>query len=502
VKRDVAALASREHELLVIGGGIYGVTATYEAASRGLRVALVEAHDFGGGASWNSLKTVHGGLRHLQRLDLASHRESVRERRLLLAMAPEIVRPMRFLVPAYGHGRKGREALSVGLLFDNLLGLDRNAGLAVRQRLEAGRMLGRDAAVALVPGLSQEGLAGAAVWSDAQMESSERLTLGFLRAAGERGATAANYCPALGLLQEGGRVRGARVMDAESGQSYDVRAACVLLAAGPRAAQALLPSLRPVPQLLAMNLVLEGPWPLRERLGVGARSGGRFLFLVPWRDHLLAGTDYQPAAEAPDRPGTAAGAEGAGLVQAFRADVARAFPWAGIEGRRVTLVHRGGVPGESGPDGLWTRPLVVDQAKSGGPAGLITLQGVKYTTARAVSERAVRLACCLLGRSVEGADGTTRGRSAPKALVWARPLQGSLAERTRAAVRDEMACTLNDAALRRLDLGTTGPPPVRDVDEVARVMADELGWDEGRMASEKQALARFYEDAYNGTEGC
>ena len=139
----------------------------------------MEARDFGGGASWNSLKTIHGGLRHLQRLDLASHRESVRERRLLLRLAPEIVRPLRFLVPAYGHGPKGREALAVGLLLDNLLGLDRNAGLAAGQRLRAGRMLGRDAALALVPGLPREGLAGAAVWTDAQMESSERLTLGF-----------------------------------------------------------------------------------------------------------------------------------------------------------------------------------------------------------------------------------------------------------------------------------------------------------------------------------
>lgn len=287
--------------------------------------------------------------------------------------------------------------------------------------------------------------------------------------------------------------------DAESGQSYDVRAACVLLAAGPRAAQTLVPSLPPVPQLLAMNLVLEGPWPLRERLGVGARSGGRFLFLVPWRDHILAGTDYRSVAvEVPGVEGPGEGAKGGADVQAFRAEIAQAFPWAAIDGRRVTLVHRGSVPGEGGPDGLWTRPLL-DHGPRGGPAGLITLSGVKYTTARAVSERAVILARSFLGQP--RSEAVAPARPAGKALDWARPLPGTLAERAHAAVRDEMARTLTDAVLRRLDLGTAGPPLPSEVDEVARVMAAERGWDEGRTADQKQALAQFYEAAYNGTEG-
>ena len=80
MKRELAALADREHDLLVVGGGIHGAAAAWDAAQRGLAVALVEAADFGSGTSWNSLKTIHGGLRHLQRADLRSLRESVRER--------------------------------------------------------------------------------------------------------------------------------------------------------------------------------------------------------------------------------------------------------------------------------------------------------------------------------------------------------------------------------------------------------------------------------------
>src|SRR5207245_3611079 len=91
LRRDLAALASREHDVVVVGGGIHGAAAAWEAASRNLSVALLEAHDFGAGASWNSLKTIHGGLRHLQRLDVAGLRESARERRALLAIAPDLV---------------------------------------------------------------------------------------------------------------------------------------------------------------------------------------------------------------------------------------------------------------------------------------------------------------------------------------------------------------------------------------------------------------------------
>jgi glycerol-3-phosphate dehydrogenase len=231
-----------------------------------------------------------------------------------------------------------------------------------------------------------------------------------------------------------------------------------------------------------MNLVFDGSWPLAERLGVGGRSGDRFLFLVPWRDRILAGTDYRPPT----------GTLGPEVVTSFRDEVARAFPWAGIEARGICLVHRGLVPGEGGADGLATRPSIVDHESGDGPAGLLTLRGVKYTTARAVSERAVQLVCARLGRPL----GTTAGH-AP--LEWARPLDGPLGERVRVAVRDEMARTLCDAVLRRLDLGTAGPPLSAEVDEVARLMALELGWEDARACAEKRALARFYEDAYNGT---
>src|SRR5580765_5077678 len=160
MKRDVGALEGKTFDLLVIGGGILGATTAWDAAQRGLSVALVEAGDFGSGTSWNSLKTIHGGLRHLQRADLAGLRESVRERRALLEIAPAMVRPLPFLVPAYGHGAKGREALAAGVVRADLLSRDRNRDLPPDRRIAPSRVLSRQAVLELVPALPAHGLTG------------------------------------------------------------------------------------------------------------------------------------------------------------------------------------------------------------------------------------------------------------------------------------------------------------------------------------------------------
>src|SRR5947209_17274484 len=122
--RDVAALESRAFDVLVIGGGIVGAATAWDATQRGLSVALVEAGDFGGGTSWNSLKTIHGGLRHLQHLDVPGVRESVRERRALLTIASPIVEPLSFVVPARGAGSRSPLALLVALRVYDLLSRD------------------------------------------------------------------------------------------------------------------------------------------------------------------------------------------------------------------------------------------------------------------------------------------------------------------------------------------------------------------------------------------
>jgi len=475
VKRELAALAAQEWDTVVVGAGIHGAALAWDAAERGLSVALVEREDFGAGTSWNSLKTIHGGMRHLQRLDLASLRESARERSTLLRIAPELVEPLPFLVPTYGHGTAGREAFALGLLLNDWLTRDRNRSLRPDRWIPGAFTLPPAETLRAIPGLDPRGLGGAAQWYDAQVTSSERLTLGFVHAAADAGAAVANHAEAVELLRSPGRVSGVAVRDALDGRTLELRARMVVNAAGPWADELVArggPRRAPLPLLRGRNLVLRRP--SGAPFAVGARSGGRFLFLVPWQGRSIVGTSYEPARSAPSDP------------LAFLDEAGRAFPWAGIERSDLALVHEGLVPGEGGASGLLTRSRVVDHELEDGIAGLVSLHGVKYTTARAVAERAVDRVMERLGRP-KGAC-----RTAVTFLPKAHRLAGTLEDRVRAAVGDEMALTLADAVLRRLDLGSVGPPAKVELLAASRAMAHELGWDPARERAEQAALRAFY----------
>src|SRR5947208_5871565 len=119
--RDPGALTGRTFDVLVVGGGIYGLAIAYDAAQRGLSVALIERADFGSGASFNHLRTIHGGLRYLQHLDVSRARESVRERRTVARIAPHAVRPMPFALPLYRSLLRGKLAMRAGFLVDRVV---------------------------------------------------------------------------------------------------------------------------------------------------------------------------------------------------------------------------------------------------------------------------------------------------------------------------------------------------------------------------------------------
>src|SRR5258706_2423389 len=133
--RDLDPLTGHTFDVLVVGGGIYGLTIAYDAAQRGLSVALIERNDFGSGASFNHLRTIHGGLRYLQSLDISRARESVHERRTTARIAPHAVRPLPFAVPLYRSLMRGKLAMRAGFALDRLVAFDRNRGVLPSHRL-------------------------------------------------------------------------------------------------------------------------------------------------------------------------------------------------------------------------------------------------------------------------------------------------------------------------------------------------------------------------------
>ena len=216
MKRALDKLEAQEFDVLVIGGGIYGATITWDAVLRGLSVACIEKNDFASGTSFNSLKIIHGGLRYLQHMDIKRMRESISERRRLCTIAPHQVFPLPCVMPTYGHAVKGPEAMRVALLLNDLVGFDRNRIRNKEKHLPAGRVISRTELLDIVPYADQENLTGGAVWYDAHMMNSERMLLSFLHAAAERGAEVANYVRADKLLLHRDRIAGVSATDMET----------------------------------------------------------------------------------------------------------------------------------------------------------------------------------------------------------------------------------------------------------------------------------------------
>jgi glycerol-3-phosphate dehydrogenase len=303
MKRDVDRLAHEQYDLLVIGGGVYGACIAWDAAQRGLSVALIEKGDFGQATSANSLKTIHGGLRYLQDGDLRLVRTMIGERMAFMHIAPHLVHPLPFLMATYRGLAKGKAVMRAALLMNDLLGFDRNRIGDPQKHLPRGRIVDRAECLRLVPGILEAGLSGGALWYDAQMHNSERLTLAFVLSAAHAGAHVANYVAAIGLSRTGDRVTGAQARDTLTGEEFDIRARVVVNATGPWAESLLTlgsgrrrePLFRPS---IAINLVTRQLIP-HYAVGIRstyrsapARQRSRLLCIVPWREYSLIGTAH------------------------------------------------------------------------------------------------------------------------------------------------------------------------------------------------------------------
>lgn len=562
MKRDLHAMADEQYDVLVIGGGIYGAALTWEATLRGLQVALVEKEDFGAETSANSLKMIHGGLRYLQHLDVARVRESVRERRTLMRIAPHLVQPLPTLVPTYGHGMKSREVMALALLVYDVLSADRNRGLAdPAKHIPNGRTVSRQECLALAPGIPEKGLTGGAIYYDAQVINSERLPLAFVKSAAQYGARMANYAEATALLREGDRIAGAVIIDRLTGASFDVRARMVVNTAGPWVNRVLGfagadEASRRVKLATALNVVtrqlfeatavgLYGPDTFEDADAILNR-GSRLFFVAPWRHTSLIGTDYAPYTGDPDDFRIVAAD-----VKHFLADFNEAYPAGRLTLEDVTFVHGGLLPmkeasARTGSVRLTKHFNILDHRQDG-LEGLLTVVGVKYTTARDVAVRAIDSIFESWGKIPPASTSTTTRLSGGEIVrfddfvqkkVQADPLgigeaamrrlatnYGSACEDVlapavegrggaRAAlraeviyvVRNEMALKLADVILRRTGLGSAGHPGAETLRFAAQVMARELGWSEAHIAQEIAEVEAAYPEwvarpeVVNGTE--
>jgi glycerol-3-phosphate dehydrogenase len=533
MKRDLQRLATATFDAIVAGGGVYGLTIAHELSRGGMTVCLMERDDFAAATSFNSLKTLHGGVRELQQGALARVREFVRERREIARLAPHLVRVLPFVIPT--SRRHPRPLMRAFLAGYDLLARDRNDGVDPARQLPGSRVISRAECLDLNPLIDEHGVTGGAVWHDYQLHSPERFAMALVESMVKREAAAINYTEVLTILRSGGVISGVRARDRLTGDALDVRAPVVINAAGPWTpailgrADTSLPTDRRPGWSLAMNLVVDVP---ALSCAVGGLADGRFLFLVPWRDGSIAGTSH---GSAPDGGGAAEINER--KVEAFLTDVKTAFPQAGLSRDSIRLVHRGLLPtpaGSRGHSALLKDSIVHDHGGDGIP-GLFTVVGSRYTTAGATA-RAVaalvhrargrrpgnagdqRLAAADMGHVEDFIRQSELSRGAGAMLVrrlittygtgfravsqlmeerpaLAAPL-GSACQVTGAeivrAAREEMAVTLADALIRRTGAGAGGHPGRDAARAAASIMAAELGWSAAHVDRELAALDAFY----------
>jgi glycerol-3-phosphate dehydrogenase len=534
--RDVARLTGPTFDLLVVGGGIYGLIVAADAAQRGLAVALIDRGDFGGGASANHLRTIHGGLRYLQTLDFARARESIRERRTLARIAPRAVRPMPFALPLSGGAGKGRLLMRVGFALDQLVASDRNRDVPESLRLPEGTVVSRAQALERFPTLASHNASAFALWYDYATVEADRLTFSWALLAAAQGATLANYVDARELIVDGRRIAGVRAVDLRTGSSVEIAARVTVNATGGALDALLAPAhtATGTPMIQAINLVTSLPG---GPIAVGSYApSGRTLFMVPWRGMALFGTFESRTTHA------SASAGDEETVASFLADLNVAFPASQLVRQHVTLVHRGTVPAvlkRNGEVELEGQQRVHDHGFGANVLqGLLSVAGTKYTTARATAEYVTdrvlqklgkppvpsRTAVTTLPGSDLGAHTSQDGRedgplervasdtrahltavygpaSDRVARLAGRPGMSErfvddspvIAAQVIWAVRNEMAVTLADVIKRRTSLGATGHPGTRAATRVAELMATELAWSPERLRDELEALRDAYD---------
>jgi glycerol-3-phosphate dehydrogenase len=524
-RQALARMSEHELDVLVIGGGITGVGAALDAATRGLRVGLIEARDYASGTSSKSSKLIHGGLRYLEMLDFGLVREALRERELLLTrLAPHLVKPVAFLWPLT---HRGWERVYLG------------AGLALYDRIGGGRSvpstrhLSHKGVLKIAPGLRADAFVGGVQFYDAQ-EDDARLVAYVARTAQSYGASLATRVAATGFLRDGGRVVGVTAHDEETGSDLAIRARQVLSAtgvwtdelrelAGASSGTRIRPS-------KGIHVVVP-----RDRIametGVLMRTEKSVLFIIPWGPHWIIG-DTDTAWELDRANPAATGSDIDYVLDKANSMLMRPLVRDDVEGVFVGLRPLVG-SSESADTTRLSRAHTVETPIP----GLTTIAGGKYTTYRVMAQdlvdAAVRGLPGVVPPSVTertpivGATGyharwnqRTRIASATGLDVarverlldrygdriddlvelierrpeLARPLEHApeyLAVEVVYACSHEGALRLEDVLERRTRISfETRDRGVECAPQVAALMAGVLGWDERRTAAELAAVRR------------
>ncbi|HEV8219663.1 MAG TPA: glycerol-3-phosphate dehydrogenase/oxidase [Streptosporangiaceae bacterium] len=515
-------MAETELDILVVGGGVVGAGSALDAVTRGLTTAIVEARDWASGTSSRSSKLIHGGLRYLEMLDFGLVREALTERGLLLdRIAPHLIRPVPFLYPLT-HRVWERAYVGAGVLLYDTMAYTSGTAHGLKRH----RHLTRRRALREAPCLRKSSFTGAIQYWDAQVDDA-RHTMTVVRTAAGFGALAANRVQVTGFLRQGERVTGATLIDAETGENFEVRAKQLINATGVWTddTQALADTRGQFHVRASKGIHLVVP---RDRLqsttGIILRTEKSVLFVIPWGRHWIIGTTDTDWSLNKSHP-SASSSDIDYVLEHVNSVLTSPLTREDVEGVYAGL--RPLLTGESESTSKLSREHVV-----GHPVpGLVVVAGGKYTTYRVMAADAVDEAArsmdarvpdsCTDQIPLAGAEGYRALWNQRRALAvsagvhvarvehmlnrygsnvhdllamlradpsLAEPLPGAddyLRVEAWYAVTHEGARHLEDVLARRTRISIEAwDRGVAAADPVARLMAKELDWDEEQTVRE------------------
>jgi len=514
-----------EYDIIVIGGGITGAAVAYDAASRGLSVALVEKDDFGSKTSSATSKLIHGGLRYLQNFELSLVRESLKERRILENIAPNFVYPLGNMIIFNNPAQKSKKyLLRIGMILYDILSFDKKFTWDKSKKLPSHKNFSRKQTVQNEPLLDNKNLSGSVVYYDCASIFPERLTLAFIKSAAAKGADIANYMEVTGFRINNNKIEGVNLIDKINNRTASIKGKLTINCAGPWADKILsLTGTKKHTEVLRRS---EGIHIITKRifnkfLVTSSTPGGRHIFIIPWRGYSLIGTTDKEYIGSPDNWRIKKES-----VLELIDDVNASF------GEHVKISY---------DDVLYCygglRPLVEDQTEDvyessrkyeifdnsiDGFDGLVTVEGGKYTTSRNLAENVMKIACRKLGFSSKksGTDKDylygseiesiedfvkffkTKHPDLPENAIdylsriygteienllavaildksLSEPLtnEGEIAAQIVYAIEHEMAFKLSDILFRRTGMGTLGHPGKKVLQRIADIAGDLLRWD-------------------------
>ena len=537
------AMAGEKFEVLVIGGGITGAGVALDAASRGYSVALVEANDFAAGTSSRSSKMVHGGLRYLENFDLGLVREALLERQLMVELAPHLVYPTPFLVPALGAARRDRK-IGIGLnAYDVLAGVGGGRGGRSRREprrqgrpaeAEGGwspdrhRTIGPEEMIELVPVLADREPESAYLFYDCQTDD-VRLVLTVLGEARRFGAVCLNGARVSAVTARNGKTSGVEFTEAESGETIAVEAENVVNATGvwaDRIRPGEIEREEDVPKIKPSRgshlLLSTDDLDMGQAACVVPAGEGRGIFALPWYGRTLIGTTDV------DHEGSIDEVAPTSDDLTYLLDAVNGFAGTSLTDSDIVGAYAGVRPLISTGDPRKSVDISRRAELYETSSGMLTITGGKLTTWRRMAkqtvdrmvERSGRQARCQtaeipLGMEIdpsqlqapESVDEDSRrqlafryGHAARKVLKLAEadpalaepvlPGMPDLMAEVAFAVEHEQARTIADVLLRRTRLGLTAASSLDSADSVAgvaAVMGSRLGWSKSEQRSQREA---------------